>query len=92
MALGASLLPSSTFALPKKLLLGVQLYTFREAMATDPLQTLEKISGLGIKKIESAQSAKGYYYGLRPREMKSACENLGMTLISGHVSLNDTWE
>jgi sugar phosphate isomerase/epimerase len=91
-ALGAALLPSASFAMPKRLLLGVQLYTFRKEMAADPFKTLEKIAGVGIKKIESAQSANGFYYGLKPAEMKVACENLGMTLVSGHVPLNDNWD
>lgn len=91
-ALGTALLPSTSFAMPKRLLLGVQLYTFRKEMTADPLNTLEKIAGVGIKKIESAQSANGFYYGLKPAEMKAACENLGMTLVSGHVPLNDNWD
>jgi sugar phosphate isomerase/epimerase len=91
-AVGAALLPSLSFSVPKRLALGVQLYTFRDEMASDPLKTLEKIAALGIKKIESAQSAKGFYYGLKPVEMKTTCENLGMTLVSGHVPLNESWE
>lgn len=72
--------------------LGIQLYTFRKEMESDALGTLKNIAAIGIKQIESAGSGKGYYYGLTPKEMKDACSDLGMTLRSGHVHLDDDWE
>ena len=92
LSLGASLLPSFGFTPPGKIQLGVQLYTFREEMASDPEGTLEKIAAIGIKKIETARSRKGHYYGLGPEGMKKACDSLGMKLVSGHVHLDDQWE
>lgn len=71
---------------------GVQLYTFREQMAADAYGTLQKIAEIGIKHIETARSDKGHYYGMRPNEMKMACQGLGMSLKSGHVHLDDNWE
>lgn len=91
---GAILLPSFTMA-PSKVKVkkwGVQLYTFRDALEKDAMGTLEKIAALGIKEIESARSEKGNYYGLEPKEMKSACNDLDMKLVSGHVHLDDKWE
>lgn len=58
----------------------------------DATGTLKKLAALGIKQIESAGSEKGYYYGLKPAEMKNICSGLGMTLRSGHVQLNDKWQ
>lgn len=72
--------------------IGVQLYTFRDAMMNDAPGTLKVIAELGFKEIESAGSEKGYYYGLSSVEMKQACEGLGMVLRSGHVSLDDNFE
>lgn len=92
LTVGASLLPSMAFTLPVKQQLGIQLYTFREQMASDPEGTLEKIAAIGIKKIETARSQKGHYYGLGPQGMKKACKSLGMKLVSGHVHLDDQWE
>lgn len=91
-SLGALLLPSLAFPMPVKRKLGVQLYTFRNEMAADPMGTLEKIAAIGIREIETARSAKGHYYGLEPTEMKKACNSLGMKLVSGHVHLDDQWE
>jgi sugar phosphate isomerase/epimerase len=71
---------------------GVQLYTFRIEMAADARATLKKIAELGFKQIESARSNKGHYYGLTAKEMKQACKDLGMTLSSGHVHVDDKWK
>jgi hypothetical protein len=87
---GSLLLPSFVTAASEKIKnVGVQLYTFRAAMAADAKGTLAKIAALGIKQIESARSDKGHYYGLTPKEMKQTCKDLGMTLSSGHVHLDD---
>ena len=71
---------------------GVQLYTFRTEMTADARGTLKKIAELGFKQIESARSSKGHYYGLTAKEMKQACKDLGMTLSSGHVHVDDKWK
>lgn len=89
---GSLLMPSCIFANEKQAAYGVQLYSFRDAMAKDAKGTLEKIASIGLKKIESARSGKGHYYGLSPKEMKEACDALGMTLVSGHVALDNNFE
>lgn len=92
LALGSTLLPS--FATPPKKVKnpGIQLYTFRKEMMADVTGTLKQMAALGIKQIESARSEKGHYYGLRSTEMKKICNDLGMTLRSGHVHLDDKWQ
>ncbi|SHJ27194.1 sugar phosphate isomerase/epimerase family protein [Pseudozobellia thermophila] len=89
---GTLLLPSFSFKEVDRPEYGVQLYTFRDAMLKDARTTLKQIADLGIKKIESARSKKGLYYGLAPKEMKKVCEDLGMKLTSGHVALDDDFE
>lgn len=93
LAAGTMLLPSFTLAPSKsEKNLGIQLYTFRKEMDADALGTLKAIASIGIKKIESARSGKGHYYGLKPKEMKNVCKGLGMKLVSGHVHLDDHWQ
>ena len=91
-AMGTLILPSFTLTSRTEKDLGVQLYTFRDAMHADAKGTLEKIANLGITQIESARSQKGNYYGLTPKEMKQVCKDLGMTLRSGHVHMDENWE
>ena len=71
---------------------GIQLYTVRKEMLADATGTLKKLAAMGIKQIESAGSEKGAYYGLKPAEMKKVCADLGMTLRSGHIHLDDKWQ
>ncbi len=71
---------------------GIQLYTVRKEMLEDATGTLKKLAALGIKQIESAGSDKGSYYGLTPKEIRQICADLGMTLRSGHVQINDKWK
>jgi len=92
LALGSMLLPSFTIVGKKVTNPGVQLYTFRKEMLEDATGTLQRIAALGIKQIESAGSPKGHYYGLKPAEMKKICTDLGMTLRSGHIGLDDKWK
>jgi len=91
-AAGSILLPSFLSPAKKVKNTGVQLYTFRKEMLADAKGTLQKIAALGIKQIESAGSEKGNYYGLSPKEMKTICSDLGMTLRSGHVHIDDKWK
>ena len=70
---------------------GVQLYTFRDAMIQDPKGTLSKVAELGFKQLESARSDKGLYYGLSPIEMRDTCKALGLSIRSGHVHLDADW-
>ena len=93
-AFGSMLLPSLDLLIDKKRIKnpGIQLYTFRKELLADVTGTLKQIAGLGFKQIESARSDKGEYYGLTPKEMKQTCSDLGMTLRSGHVHVDDKWK
>jgi len=91
-AAGAFLVPSFLNDNKKVKNPGVQLYTFRKEMLADAKGTLQKIAALGIKQIESARSEKGHYYGLSPKEIKTICSGLGMTLRSGHAHVDDKWK
>jgi sugar phosphate isomerase/epimerase len=92
LAIGSLLLPELSFAAAKIKNPGLQLYSVREEMLADAKGTLKQLAALGIKQIESARSAKGNYYGLGAKEMKDTCRELGMTLRSGHVAIDDKWQ
>lgn len=92
LALGGLLLSSHTDSPKKVKNVGLQLYTFRKELDADALGTMKKIAALGIKQIESARSGKGNYYGFSGKEMKKVCDDLGMTLRSGHIHIDDKWK
>jgi len=90
-ALGSYLLPQMGEA-AKVQNVGIQLYTVRKEMLADARGTLKKLAQLGYKQLESARSEKGYYYGLSAKEMKQVTQDLGLTLRSGHVQIDENWQ
>lgn len=91
-AIGSMVLPSFVSAMANIKNPGIQLYTVRTEMLADAKGTLKQLAALGIKQIESARSVKGNYYGLTAKEMKQVCDDLGMTLRSGHVAVDAKWQ
>ncbi len=71
--------------------IGIQLYTVRVEMLADARGTLAQLAGLGYQEIESASSAKGHYYGLSAKEIKKVTHDLGLTLRSSHVQIDEHW-
>ncbi len=71
---------------------GIQLYSVRKDMLADAAGTLKKLAAMGYKNLESAGSEKGSYYGLKPKEFKKIASDLGMTLLSGHVHIDQNWQ
>jgi sugar phosphate isomerase/epimerase len=91
LALGTLLLPHLTEAAKVKSP-GLQLYSVRKEMLADATGTLKKLAQMGYKELESARSEKGHYYGLKAKEIKKVCQDLGMTLRSGHVHIDKDWQ
>jgi len=71
---------------------GIQLYTVRKEMLADATGTLKQLAKLGYTQIESARSQKGHYYGLTAKEIKKITQDLGITLRSGHVQIDNNWQ
>lgn len=92
---GALILPGfvkNSKASPKLKGVGVQLYSVRKEMAADATGTLIQLGKFGYQEIESAQSDKGNYYGLAPKEIKKILKDHGMTLRSGHTHIDQNWQ
>jgi sugar phosphate isomerase/epimerase len=92
-ALGSLLIPEFLRAQSKPgKNIGIQLYTVRKEMLSDPAGTLTQLAKIGYKEIESAKSEKGNYYGLSPKEIKKITSDLGISLVSGHVQIDADWQ
>ena len=94
LAIGSLVLPNLLEAadLKKSKKVGVQLYTLRKEMLADAVGTLRQLASLGYTEIESAKSDKGNYYGLKPKEIKKIAQDLGISLVSGHVHIDNDWQ
>jgi len=63
---------------------GLQLYTVRDAMATDVDGTLAALASIGYREVELAGT-----YGLTPAQFRTRLDNAGLRAVSGHVDLSD---
>jgi sugar phosphate isomerase/epimerase len=64
--------------------IGLQLYTVRNLMEANVRATLESVARIGYKEVEFAG-----YFGVRPTELRSWLDDLGMTAPAAHVPLLD---
>ena len=86
-ALKASEALSGAGADPKSFGIGLQLYTIRDAMATDVPGSLRKVSDTGYKYVELAGYSNGKFYGYEPVEFRKLVNDLGMEILSSHTQV-----
>jgi sugar phosphate isomerase/epimerase len=82
--------PLTAFATP---VIGLQLYTVRDAMGTDPLGTLQKVSEIGYNSVENATyTGSEKFYGMDAVTYKKALTDNGLVANSGHYRLGEEQE
>jgi sugar phosphate isomerase/epimerase len=69
----------------KKTITGLQLYSVRDDMKTDPAGTLKKLSDMGYKYVEHANYVDRKFYGYSPADFKKRLDDLGLQMKSGHT-------
>ena len=70
----------------EKFKLGLQLYTIREAIATDVRKALKQISGFGYEEVETYGFNKGYW-GMESKVAKQLLDDNNLTTSAGHYDL-----
>ena len=79
----------SAFA-PKSQLIGLQLYTVRDAMDKDPSGTLARVAQIGYTSIEGATyTGTEKFYGMSPAEFKKILKKNGLVMLSSHYRLGE---
>ena len=93
LALAATAFSSTLFAgSNQKSLTGIQLYSVRDAMKTDPLGTLKALAGMGYRHVEHANYVDRKFYGYPAKEFRKVLDGLGLSMPSGHtVMRSDHW-
>ena len=72
----------------KKSLIGLQLYTVRDAMAKDAAATLAKVAAIGYNSVEGATyTGDEKFYGMSPKEFKALLKQNGLIIPSSHYRL-----
>lgn len=84
---GLALLSKKTAAADSKerYITGIQLYSVREDMKNNALETLTKLSAMGYKYVEHANYVNRKFYGWTASEFKKVLGDLGMQMKSGHT-------
>lgn len=83
---GSALLTDSALAAKKqKYAVGVQLYSVREDMTKNPLETLKKVAEMGYKNVEHANYVNEKFYGWTAKEFRKILDDLGLKMPSGHT-------
>jgi sugar phosphate isomerase/epimerase len=65
--------------------IGIQLYSVRDEMKKDPLETLKKVAEMDYKNVEHANYVNGKFYGYEPKEFRKVLDDLGLAMPSGHT-------
>jgi len=95
-AVGMLSLPSFLAAGKSQKSIGLQLYTLRDTIQTDPKGVLKQVAAFGIKELETFGYADGKIFGLDFAEFCKYVKGLGMNVVSGHYGLDklkgDTWK
>ena len=77
----AAVFPRRVAAYPLGLPPGLQLWTVKDELRSDPAGTLRQLSRMGIRELEL------YELPGAPREFRTQCDDLGLSLVSGHFYL-----
>lgn len=65
---------------------GINLYTFREELKTNPKEVLKSISDIGYRDVEEVGYSDRKFYGMTLLEYKEYLSEIGMVPISSHQS------
>ena len=68
---------------------GIQLYTLRDLLPDDPKGVLRQVADMGYQQIEGYEGPQGMFWGMTPEEWKTYCDELGLTMVSCHVNINE---
>jgi sugar phosphate isomerase/epimerase len=79
LARGSRRIGASPLGLP----VGVQLWSVREELKTDPDGTLRKLAAIGYREVELFETPRS------PREFRKRVEDAGLKCVSGHFELRD---
>ncbi len=91
---GTAFLKQSLFAASRKgELTGIQLYSVRDDMKLNPLNTLQQLSKMGYVHVEHANYVDRKFYGWNAKEFRKVLDDLGLKMPSGHTVMRFThWD
>jgi len=88
---GAAMLPDILKEKKANDILGLQLYTVRDDMKTDPAGTLKRLAAMGFKYVEHAGYHDRKFYGYSIPDFKNLLKDNGLKMESGHNPLTSKY-
>ncbi len=85
MAAAALALPSFSFVDKKKI--GLQLYSLRDVIKTDPKGVMKKVAEFGYSHVETFDYSDSMLFGMKSKEFGDYCKSLGIKVTSGHYRM-----
>lgn len=84
----------TAFSKAQKYKLGLQLFSVRDVMDKDPIDTLKALKKMGYQDFETYgyNSKEGTLYGLKTLDLKQRLDDLGLTVTSGHYGFSDYFD
>lgn len=83
---GTALLSKTAWAAAKPSgIVGLQLYSVRDDMKRNPLETLTQVAKIGYKHVEHANYIDRKFYGYTAKEFKKILDDLGLKMPCGHT-------
>lgn len=82
------LMAPNLFAYDKKYI-GLQLYTVRDAMASDPAATLARVAEIGYTSVEGTYSGPGKFANVPTKEFKAMLKKNNLYMPSCHYRLGE---
>jgi sugar phosphate isomerase/epimerase len=74
----------------KSSLIGLQLYTVRDAMQKDPADTLSKVAKIGYNSVEGATyTGTQKFYGMEAADFSKLLKTNGLVMLSSHYRLGE---
>ena len=91
---GTALFGNTFCASPgKTAITGLQLYSIRDDMTSDPLGSLVQLAKMGYRHVEHANYSDRRFYGYSPAEFKKILDGEGLSMVSGHVEfVRSDWD
>lgn len=91
---GTALLSKTACAVAKPSdIIGIQLYSVRDAMNNDPVGTLSELAKIGYKHVEHANYIDRKFYGFEAKEFRKVLDDLGLKMPAGHtVMAKNHWD
>lgn len=71
---------------------GIQLYTLRDLLPSDPKGYISQLAPMGYTQIEGYEGPQGMFWNMPHTEFKSFLDDNGLTMVASHCEIKENFE